>query len=158
MLGPCGSSKCFSSTTAAPASPSQALRIGLWIAQALVFLLFSAAGLTKLLTPIPTLAGYLLKPVRRSTLLRQLTAKDNQSIEEAVGDLRRLALAGKSQKSLKVLLAEDNPVSALLARTMLEKAGHRVLTDAMKFVDHSEVELERLKAERAAERKRLSNP
>jgi thymidylate synthase ThyX len=39
-----------------------------------------------------------------------------------------------------------------------EKAGHRVLADAMTFVDHSEVELERLKAERAAERKRLSKP
>ena len=38
-----------------------------------------------------------------------------------------------------------------------EKAGHRVLADAMKFVDHSEVELERLKAERAAERKRAAH-
>jgi hypothetical protein len=37
-----------------------------------------------------------------------------------------------------------------------EQAGHRVLADAMKFVDHSAVELERLKAERAAERKRIA--
>jgi hypothetical protein len=37
-----------------------------------------------------------------------------------------------------------------------ERAGHRVLADAMKFVDHSAVELERLKAERAAERKRTA--
>ena len=35
-----------------------------------------------------------------------------------------------------------------------EQAGHRSLADAMKFVDHSEVELERLKAERAAETRR----
>ena len=35
-----------------------------------------------------------------------------------------------------------------------EQAGHRLLADAMRFTDHSEVELERLKAERAAERKR----
>jgi hypothetical protein len=35
-----------------------------------------------------------------------------------------------------------------------EQAGHRLIADAMKFADHSEVELERLKAERAAERKR----
>ena len=35
-----------------------------------------------------------------------------------------------------------------------EHAGHRSLADAMKFVDHSEVELERLKAERSAEKKR----
>ena len=39
-------------------------------------------------------------------------------------------------------------------RLIAEQAGHRVLADAMKFVDHSEVELERLKAERAAEKKR----
>ena len=37
-------------------------------------------------------------------------------------------------------------------RLIAEQAGHRVLADAMKFVDHSEVELERLKAERAAEK------
>ncbi|MFO0994827.1 MAG: ATP-binding protein [Hyphomicrobiales bacterium] len=72
------------------------------------------------------MAGYLIKPVRLTTLLRQLTARDNQTIEEAVSDLRRLAMAAKPQKRLSVLLAEDNPVSALLARTMLEKAGHQV--------------------------------
>ena len=36
-----------------------------------------------------------------------------------------------------------------------EQAGHRLIADAMSYADHSEVELERLKAERAAERKRL---
>jgi len=72
------------------------------------------------------MAGYLIKPVRRGTLLKQLTAHDNQTIEEAVSDLRRLAQAAKPQRRLSVLLAEDNPVSALLARTMLEKAGHQV--------------------------------
>ena len=35
-----------------------------------------------------------------------------------------------------------------------EQAGHRVVAAAMTFTDHSEVELERLKAERAAEKKR----
>jgi thymidylate synthase ThyX len=35
-----------------------------------------------------------------------------------------------------------------------EEAGHRLIADAMKFADHSEVELERLKAERAAEKRR----
>ena len=35
-----------------------------------------------------------------------------------------------------------------------DKAGHRLIADAMTYADHSEVELERLKAERAAERKR----
>ena len=39
-------------------------------------------------------------------------------------------------------------------RLIADTAGHRLLADAMQFADHSEVELERLKAERAAERKR----
>jgi thymidylate synthase ThyX len=37
-----------------------------------------------------------------------------------------------------------------------ERAGHRLIADAMNYADHSEVELERLKAERAAEKKRQS--
>jgi thymidylate synthase ThyX len=37
-----------------------------------------------------------------------------------------------------------------------EKAGHRAVAEAMRFVDHSEVELERLSSERALERKRAA--
>jgi len=39
------------------AKPGRALRIGLWIAQALIFFVFTSAGLVKLLTPIPQLAA-----------------------------------------------------------------------------------------------------
>ena len=39
-----------------------------------------------------------------------------------------------------------------------ERAGHRSIADAMRFTDHSEVELERLGAERALERKRTTRP
>jgi thymidylate synthase ThyX len=39
-------------------------------------------------------------------------------------------------------------------RLIEERAGHRAIAAAMTFVDHSEVELERLKAERDLERKR----
>jgi hypothetical protein len=35
-----------------------------------------------------------------------------------------------------------------------EQAGHRALAAAMAFADHSQVELERLNAERASERRR----
>jgi len=38
-----------------------------------------------------------------------------------------------------------------------EKAGHAAVAAAMRFVDHSEVELERLNSERALERKRVSS-
>ena len=34
------------------------------------------------------------------------------------------------------------------------EAGHRAIADAMGFVDHSEVDLERLQAERATEQRR----
>src|SRR4051794_12716226 len=36
-----------------------------------------------------------------------------------------------------------------------ERAGHTAIAAAMKFADHSEVELERLKSERELEKKRL---
>jgi thymidylate synthase ThyX len=39
-------------------------------------------------------------------------------------------------------------------RLIGEQAGHHALADAMIFADHSEVALERLAAERAAERRR----
>jgi thymidylate synthase ThyX len=41
-------------------------------------------------------------------------------------------------------------------RAIADVAGHRALAEAMQFADHSEVELERLQAERALERKRGS--
>jgi thymidylate synthase ThyX len=40
-------------------------------------------------------------------------------------------------------------------RLIAERAGHHAVADAMRFVDHSEVELERLNSERALERKRM---
>jgi hypothetical protein len=39
-------------------------------------------------------------------------------------------------------------------RLIAEQAGHRAIAGAMIFADHSEVALERLEAERAAERRR----
>jgi thymidylate synthase ThyX len=39
-------------------------------------------------------------------------------------------------------------------RLIAERAGHTAIAEAMKFVDHSDVELERLKAERELERRR----
>jgi len=71
-------------------------------------------------------AGYLLKPFRRDTILKQLTSQDRQRINTAVNELRQIVKQTTRIKTLHILLAEDNPVNALLARTMLEKAGHRV--------------------------------
>jgi signal transduction histidine kinase/CheY-like chemotaxis protein len=70
--------------------------------------------------------GYLLKPLRKVTIVRQLTSQDSQIISGAVKDLRQIVERSHTGKRLRVLLAEDNPINALLARTMLEKAGHQV--------------------------------
>jgi thymidylate synthase ThyX len=45
-------------------------------------------------------------------------------------------------------------VCQAMHRLIAEQAGHRAIADAMTYVDHSEVELERLEAEKAAERRR----
>src|SRR5262245_17820018 len=47
-------------------------------------------------------------------------------------------------------------VCQAMHRLIAERAGHRALAEAMTFADHSEVALERLEAERAAERRRRS--
>ena len=48
----------MSTTAISPTiSPGRALRISLWVAQALLFFAFTSAGLVKLLTPIPQLAA-----------------------------------------------------------------------------------------------------
>ncbi|HJZ75466.1 MAG TPA: FAD-dependent thymidylate synthase [Vicinamibacterales bacterium] len=45
-------------------------------------------------------------------------------------------------------------VCQLMHRAIAERAGHRAIAAAMQFADHSDVELERLQAERAMEKKR----
>jgi signal transduction histidine kinase/CheY-like chemotaxis protein len=85
-------------------------------------------------------AGYLLKPLRRSTLLNHLAAQDHVSLKYASENLRRNIKPVLSQKGLRLLLAEDNPVNTLLARTMLERSGHSVYV-----VNNGEAALDALK-------------
>ncbi len=70
--------------------------------------------------------GYLLKPVRRGTLLEQFVERDKILIARAAATLRSTAIAGnlKTGGGLHILLAEDNQINALLATTLLSKAGH----------------------------------
>ena len=74
----------------------------------------------------PPFAGYLLKPFRRQSLLRLLTNDDDAAIASAVSNLRDIVRQDRSGRAMDVILAEDNPVNALLARTMLERSGCRV--------------------------------
>jgi two-component system sensor histidine kinase/response regulator len=69
------------------------------------------------------ISSYLIKPVRRSALLSVITESLVGSPgfrEEPVSPLSRAT----SGKSLKVLVAEDNPVNRKLAASILQRAGH----------------------------------
>src|SRR5579864_1404353 len=48
-------------------------------------------------------------------------------------------------------------ICQLMHKAIAEVAGHRAIAGAMKFADHSEVELERLQSERAMEKKRSTS-
>jgi PAS domain S-box-containing protein len=76
--------------------------------------------------------GYLVKPVRVASLAARLTAKDSfeHALAEAVDESNDTAstadAAGKGKdKGLAILVAEDNEINALLARTLLVRLGHR---------------------------------
>jgi CheY-like chemotaxis protein len=67
--------------------------------------------------------GYLVKPVRAASLAARLAGPavfDDPAATPAVA-----MPASTSGKSLNVLVAEDNDINALLARSLLSKLGHR---------------------------------
>src|SRR5690606_26236651 len=67
-------------------------------------------------------AGYLLKPLRRSSLAeRVLAAVRGDPREEPTVEDERVAPA--IAPGARVLLVEDNPVNALLARALLNREG-----------------------------------
>jgi PAS domain S-box-containing protein len=69
-------------------------------------------------------AGYLVKPVRRSSLIACITNRPaNPAIETSPAD----APAQSFNASLRILLAEDNPINALLTRELLRRRGHTVV-------------------------------
>jgi signal transduction histidine kinase/CheY-like chemotaxis protein len=70
--------------------------------------------------------GYLLKPLRQSTLVRQFVERDMLRLSEAVVQLKKLASGSAAADPLSVLLVEDNAINAKLTIAMLAKAGHRV--------------------------------
>ncbi|TWH30807.1 MULTISPECIES: PAS domain-containing hybrid sensor histidine kinase/response regulator [unclassified Aminobacter] len=75
-------------------------------------------------------AGYdafLARPVRGETLMRVLTAAPVAANAAPAGDgERRIETTASGATSFSVLIAEDNDINALLARSALTKSGHQV--------------------------------
>ena len=76
----------------------------------------------------------------------------------------RFYMAMNAREAMHVIELRTSPqghpsyrrICQLMHRAIAEQAGHRAIAGAMRFVDHSSVELERLQSERALEKKRLS--
>jgi CheY-like chemotaxis protein len=70
--------------------------------------------------------GYLVKPVRAASLAARMTA-GHDGFEHAVQDVEQRADAPIEAKPhrLAILVAEDNEINALLAKSLLERLGHR---------------------------------
>jgi signal transduction histidine kinase/CheY-like chemotaxis protein len=65
-------------------------------------------------------AGYLIKPLRDVSLVERVLAALDGATGSAATDERAAAQAAPGAR---VLLAEDNPINALLARSLLEREG-----------------------------------
>jgi CheY-like chemotaxis protein len=70
------------------------------------------------------LTGYLVKPVRAASLAARLTGLDTFEASGAAASAATTPASG-AVKSLAVLVAEDNEINALLARSLLARLGHR---------------------------------
>lgn len=67
--------------------------------------------------------GYLMKPIRQSTLMREI-ARGGRKVEAAKVVVK--TPTPTVNRVLKILLAEDNQINAVLATTLIRRAGHKV--------------------------------
>jgi CheY-like chemotaxis protein len=77
-------------------------------------------------------ADYLVKPVRQSSLVERLRARpkpgaveNSQQARPTVAPALPPPVEG-SLTGLRILLAEDNPINALLTRELLRRRGHQI--------------------------------
>tara|TARA_R110000868_G_scaffold45045_3_gene149878 strand:+ start:17189 stop:19138 length:1950 start_codon:yes stop_codon:yes gene_type:complete len=94
-----------------------------------VWQLVTPASKDEVIAEMPAgIDGWLVKPVRRSTLIAQITGTETAQAEQA----RRRRGSEPEEKpaqlvGLRVLVAEDDPVNALIARRTLERLGAQVV-------------------------------
>jgi len=73
--------------------------------------------------------GYLVKPVRAASLASRLASNETFDVAggaaEADWSIAPIDNGGDASKSLNVLIAEDNDINALLARSLIAKLGHQ---------------------------------
>ena len=67
--------------------------------------------------------GYLIKPLRRASLVERVLAAGKSSAADDDRVAPRRAPAPRSAGGVRVLMAEDNPINAMLARTLLKREG-----------------------------------
>lgn len=69
------------------------------------------------------IAHYTLKPIRRRSLAERIKVALGEADRVVVEHVKQADAAPLALTGLRVLLAEDNPINALLARTLLTRAG-----------------------------------
>jgi CheY-like chemotaxis protein len=73
-------------------------------------------------------SGYLIKPVRAASLAARMSADD--AFDLAAAEALSAPSTAPSAGGLVILVAEDNEINALLARTLLLKLGHHPVVAA----------------------------
>jgi len=99
-------------------------------------------------------AGYLVKPIRQSSLVTQLLqcragSAEAPAVRTEAGAAPATACGASNTQAgdgLDILLAEDNPINMLLIRELLRRRGHRIKevttgTDAVKAAGEAEFDL-----------------
>ncbi|HEX3407975.1 MAG TPA: response regulator, partial [Caulobacteraceae bacterium] len=70
--------------------------------------------------------GYLIKPLRRASLVERVLAAGQTPAADDDRVAPRRPPAIRSAGGVRVLMAEDNPINAMLARTLLKREGAAV--------------------------------
>jgi PAS domain S-box-containing protein len=72
------------------------------------------------------ISAYLTKPIKQSELFNVVINTIGQPLTQRPSATQRRTIGEAAQRTLQVLIAEDNQVNQLVATRILEKLGHRV--------------------------------